>query len=326
MVLESIGISNGGNVTYEFFSGKGGVGKTTLSVARAINLAENGERVLVISTDPAHSLSDSFNEDVKPEETKVRENLWAVEISPEKAVDDFEDKISEQEEMEEMGLLGDGMEGLGDVTSTTPGIDEMAAFNKFIEYMQKEDYDRIIFDTAPTGHTLRFLSLPDVMESWVGKMLKIRKKLSQFTGMFKGVMPFTEEENGKDEQDLEALESLKERIKDARDIMQDPERTEFWLVLIPEEMSLYEGERMLEELEEFGISCGRIIVNKLIPENPECEFCSAKREQQLSVMESIEDKFEDKEIRTLELYREEVRGYDLLQEVGKVLYEQSKDS
>lgn len=325
MVLEkvkNIGKGNAGT-KYEFFSGKGGVGKTTLSAARALYLSSQGNRVLIISTDPAHSLSDSFETEIEAEETELRENLYAVEISPDKAVSDFEEKVSEEPEM--MGgmdlLGGEDMGGIGDMTSMTPGIDEMAAFDKFIEYMHKDDYDFVIFDTAPTGHTLRFLSLPDVMESWLGKLLKIKRKMSQFTGMFKGFMPFTEEEEDGEEESFDALEDLKEKIKDARGIMQDSSKTRFWMLMIPEEMSLYEGERMLDELNKYDIICENIVVNKIIPENSDCEFCSSKRDQQMEVLSSIKGTMEDKDIRTLELHRKEIKGSELLKKVGLKLYE-----
>lgn len=322
MVLERVRKLGEEETRYEFFSGKGGVGKTTLSVARALYLANRDEKVLIISTDPAHSLSDSFEMEVKPEETRLKDNLYGVEISPEKAMEDFQEKVSE----EDMGMMGgmadfgEEMEGMGDLSSMTPGIDEMAAFDKFIQYMHKEEYDYIIFDTAPTGHTLRFLSLPDVMESWVGKLLRVKRRISEFTGMFKGVMPFTQEEDTKEESG-EALEALKEKIKEGRELMQDSERTTFWLVMIPEEMSLYEGRRMLEELSEYNIDCEKVIVNKLVPENQECEFCSAKREQQLEVLDSIEKEFKGKDIRTFELQKEEIKGFKLLKRVGEELYQ-----
>lgn len=325
MVLERVkGLGKSQGTEYEFFSGKGGVGKTTLSAARSLYLANQGNEVLVISTDPAHSLSDSFETEIGAEETKLAENLHAVEINPEKAVDDFEEKVSGESEevMGGMDMFEEGLEGMGDVTGMTPGVDEMAAFDKFMQYMRKGGYDHIIFDTAPTGHTLRFLSLPDVMESWVGKILKIKNRISQFTGMFKGAMPFTEEEE-KEEDGFEELEEMKEKIKEARNIMQDPEKTKFWLAMIPEEMSLYEGKRMLDQLEKYEISCNRIIVNKIVPENDECDFCSEKREQQLGVLDSIREEFEGKEILTLDLKKEEIKGFDLLRGIGKKLYEES---
>lgn len=322
MALNRIIPGNRSRTTYEFFSGKGGVGKTTLSAAHALYLAKQGKEVLIISTDPAHSLSDSFDMEIGPEETQVREGLEAVEISPEKAVEDFQEKVSgEPEMMAGMDMFGGGEgEDVGGLTSMTPGIDEMAAFDRFIQYMHCDDYDYIIFDTAPTGHALRFLSLPDVMESWVGKLLVFRKKMSKFTGMFKGFLPFTEDEKWEDNS-LEALENLKERIKEARSIMQDTKKTRFWLVLIPEEMSLFEGKRMVNQLEKYGIECGKVIVNKITPENEGCTFCSKKRRQQLEVLEEIRKEYRDKEIRTLNLHEMEIRGFKLLEDVGSELYE-----
>jgi len=305
--------------SYEFFSGKGGVGKTTLSTARALFLAGQGNKVLVVSTDPAHSISDCLEMEVGSEETEVAENLFAVEIDPSDASDELEEKLSDKgEAMEDMPLMDTG---LGSLASSTPGSDEMVAFSRFMEYMHRDDYDYVIFDTAPTGHTLKFLSLPDVMESWVGKILSLKQKMSQFTDMFKGVMPFAGEEE-EQESGFEELKEMKEDIKEAREIMQDSERTKFWMVLIPEEMSLYEGERMMQDLDEYGIPCENLIVNKMIPPSENCDFCSAKRRKQLEVLDSIKEIFEDKDIRSLQLLEEELKGQDLLRDVSKDLYQE----
>lgn len=326
MVLDKLSISDSDRTKYEFFSGKGGVGKTTLAASRVLHLSKQGKKVLVISTDPAHSLSDSFEEEIGPDETHLRENLWAVEIGPERAVEEFRDKISREDVMGEMGLGGmDGLLGGGEeedtenLASMTPGIDEMAAFDRFMDYMHREDYDHVVFDTAPTGHTLRFLSLPDVMESWVGKLIRIKSKISKLTGAFKGFMPFAEEEK-ESENRTEVLEELKKRIKDARDILQDGERTRFWLVMLPQEMSLYETERTVDQLEGYGIGVEDLIVNQILPENKDCGFCTNKRRRQLEVLEKTRDRFPDMELKRLRSFREEVKGYRLLGKVGERVY------
>ncbi|MBN2042544.1 MAG: ArsA family ATPase, partial [Candidatus Aenigmarchaeota archaeon] len=157
--------------TYHFFSGKGGVGKTSVSAATALHFSRNGKKTLIISTDPAHSLSDSFETKIGGEVKELRKNLFAVEIDPKKAMQEYKERLMPK--IENMGMLkGLGLDDTFDIAGMTPGIDEIAAFDKFLQYMQSKDYDIIVFDTAPTGHTLRFLSLPDVLDSWVGKMIK----------------------------------------------------------------------------------------------------------------------------------------------------------
>ncbi|RLJ01446.1 MAG: arsenic-transporting ATPase [Candidatus Aenigmatarchaeota archaeon] len=299
---------------YEFFGGKGGVGKTTMAAARALWLSKKGYKVLIISTDPAHSLSDSFEKRIDGEVKKIGKNLYGVEIDPEKAVQEYREKMSA--EMEQLEMLGLGEEM--DLASMTPGIDEMAAFDRFMRYMDDGDYDYVIFDTAPTGHTLRFLSLPEIMNSWIGKIIKIRMRFSQITGMFKKLLPFGDEEER--DTGLEILERMKERITRAREVMKDPQRTTFTMVMIPEEMSIFETERAMESLEDYSIPVKRIIVNQIIPENPHCEFCRTKRKQQMDRLKRIKKSFKDKEILEAQMFEHEIKGMKSLERLGRLLY------
>jgi arsenite-transporting ATPase len=300
---------------FEFFGGKGGVGKTTMAAARALWLADNGKKVLVISTDPAHSLSDSFEKKIGGKIKELEKNLYAVEIDPKEAVKDYKEKIS-MDQLEQLQNFGIGGEEF-DLAAMTPGIDEMAAFDKFIQYMDEKDYDYIIFDTAPTGHTLRFLSLPDVMEGWVGRVIRIRAKFSQITDAFKKLLPFTEP---KEDQSLKVLEELKEKIRQAKEIMADKNRTHFNIVMIPEEMSIFESERAMESLKEYNLPIRNVLVNQIIPKNPDCDFCSTKRKQQMERLGEIKNKFSDKNILEIPMFKHEVKGMNKLRKLGEILY------
>lgn len=209
MAIKDLIKMNNKKTNFIFVGGKGGVGKTTISAATALWMAKSGKKTLIISTDPAHSLSDSFGMKIGHVPTKIIENLYAVEIDPEKAVEEYKEKLKSQMDMTQgMGL--DLLEEEMDLASMSPGIDEAAAFDQFIRYMTTNEYDVVIFDTAPTGHTLRLLSFPDIMDSWVGKMIKLRKQLQAMTKMFKKILPFTSDENDEDKA-LENLEKTKNR-------------------------------------------------------------------------------------------------------------------
>jgi len=301
------------------FGGKGGVGKTSIAAASALLFSESGKKTLIISTDPAHSLSDSFETKIGGEVRKLRKNLFAVEIDPKKAMAEYKEKIAPQ--MEKMDFLkGLGLEDTFDFAGNTPGIDEMAAFDKFLQYMQSKDYDVIVFDTAPTGHTLRFLSLPDVLDSWVGKMINLRMKFSGVINTFKKILPFGEPDKDENKMGTEQLEVMKSRIEEARKVLGDRERTHFNIVTIPEAMSIYESERSLSILKEYNIPVETIVVNQLIPENKKCPFCTGKRKIQQERMKEIREKFKTYEIRKIPLYREEVKGFGMLEKVGKELH------
>lgn len=300
------------------YAGKGGVGKTSMAAAAAVRLSDKGSKVLIISTDPAHSLSDSFETPIGGKEKQVSKNLFAVEIDPKLAMSEYKEKIMPKIE----GM--DALKGLGlgdtfDMMGMTPGIDEIAAIDKFLHYMQSADYDAVIFDTAPTGHTLRFLSLPDVLDSWVGKMIMLRMRFAGVTNLVKKILPFSKEDE-KPDNSLDKLNEMKARVGEAKKILTNPDKTHYNMVMIPEEMSILESERSLEILQEYGIPVDSVIVNQIIPVNAKCKFCSEKRKQQLERLKSIRQRFKRFPIREVPLFKEEVKGKTILEKVGKEIF------
>lgn len=307
------------DTVYYFFSGKGGVGKTSIAAATALWFSQKvKKKVLIISIDPAHSLSDSFETDIGGEVKKLKKNLFAVEIDPKKAMQEYKERFMPKIEKSEF-LKGLGLDGIFDIAGMTPGIDEIAAFDRFLQYMQNRDYDVIIFDTAPTGHALRFLSLPDVLDSWVGKLIKMRMRFAGLANLVKKVLPFGESEE-KPGTGTEQLDAMKKRIKEAKEILSNPEKTYYSMILIAEELAILESERSLKVLKEYGIPVKTIIVNELIPENPKCDFCTEKRKLQQERLKTIIKKFTRFKIMKLPLYKEEIKGFDMLDRVGKELY------
>jgi len=317
MVLNKI-LSKEKKTQYFFFSGKGGVGKTSMAAATALHFSKDGKKVLVISTDPAHSLADSFDKKIGGEVQKLDKNLYAVEIDPKKAMAEYKSKIMPQIDKIDM-LKGIGLGDMFDMADSAPGIDEVAAFDKFLQYMNSKEYDIIVFDTAPTGHALRFLSLPDVLDSWVGKMIKIRMKFSGMANMIKRILPFGESDDAP-QLGTEQMEEMKKRIEQAKQILTNPVRTHYNIVTIPEQMAIVESERCIRALGEYGIPVETLIVNQLIPNNSKCAFCTEKRDSQQKRLKEIEDSFTKHEIKTMEMFKEEVRGFRMLERVGKALY------
>lgn len=315
MVLKDL-IKGKRDPVYYFFSGKGGVGKTSVAAATALKYSRENKKVLIISVDPAHSLSDSFQKEIGPEIKELAKNLYAVEIDPAKAVEEYKDKMAPQLEKME-ALKGMGLEGMLDVAGMTPGIDEVAAFDKFLQYMHDDSFDIIIFDTAPTGHALRFLSLPDVLNSWVGKIIKIRMQFSGVIGMFKKILPFGDDEDGDSKMGMEYLDIMKKRVEEAKVLLTDPKRTHYNIVLIPEAMSILESERSLTVLDEYKIPVDTIVVNQIIPENSDCKFCTEKRSTQLERINTIKKKFSKFNIVQLNLMEHEVTGFEALDKVSK---------
>ena len=319
-----LGIKREREPVYYFFSGKGGVGKTSMSAATALHFARKGKKVLLISTDPAHSLSDSFETEIGSDVKAIEKNLFAVEIDPQKAMQEYKEKFMPQIGKIE-ALKGLGLDETFDFAGMTPGIDELAAFDKFMHYMEKKEYDVIVFDTAPTGHALRFLSLPDVLDSWVGKMISFRMKFSGITNIVKKILPFgNPEEEG--DMGLKKLDEMKDRIRHAKMVLSDPKKTHYNIVMIAEDMSIAESKRSLKILNEYNISVDTVIVNQLIQECTQCPFCTERRKSQQKRLERIVSEFGQLNILKAPMLREEVHGKNTLLVVGEYLYGNKQSS
>ncbi|RAP49192.1 MAG: arsenic-transporting ATPase [Methanosphaera sp. rholeuAM74] len=316
MSVKDLVTFNKKNTTFIFIGGKGGVGKTTISAATALWCARMNKKTLIISTDPAHSLGDSFDRIIKHVPTPITQNLEAIEIDPDKAMEEYKDRMeSQQKYSDALSMFSDQM----DMMSSSPGIDEVASFEKFMEYMTSDEYDVVIFDTAPTGHTLRLLSFPEMMDSWMGKMIKTRKALGSAAQKLKNIMPFM----GSDEDEFESmaeLEETKKRIIEARSVLTDSDRTSFKTVLIPEEMSIYESSRAMDALHKCDMYTDGIIVNKVQPDNEHCEFCKARYDVQQKRLDTIHEIFSEQIIAEIPLQAHEVRGIDQLYEICDLLY------
>jgi len=321
MVFKDLFKFKKGETTFVFIGGKGGVGKTSISAATAIWMAKQGKKTLIVSTDPAHSLSDSLEAPIGHNPTLIMSNLYAVEIDPEIAM------AQQQAELESRKSLATGEEAMGldmlgdqlDLASSAPGADEAAAFEVFLQVMTTNEYDVVIFDTAPTGHTLRFLSFPDLMDSWVGKMINVKTKLGSLANSFKNLIPFMGEDD--DVQSTAELEETKRKINEAKKIMSNPERTTFKMVVIPEEMSIYESDRAMEALAKNHMIVDGVVVNQLMPDIDNCDFCQARHKIQQKRMALIRQKFSHQTIAEIPLFKEEVKGINKLEELAGILYE-----
>ena len=311
------------------FGGKGGVGKTSCAASSAIWAAEHGRNTLIISTDPAHSLGDSLGVELLPgvaTPIKGIENLTALEINPKANMEEFKG-LTTVNPMAEMGMSGlmEDLPMFGDLeeltSSTPPGIDEALAFGKILEFIETEhDYDLVIFDTAPTGHTLRFLSLPETLSGWIGKLIKMRLKIGNMLGAFKRL--FSREEKD-EENSLEVLKKLNNAILNAKDDLTNPIKNSFVIVMIPEEMAITETGRLLNELIKNSIPTSNIVVNQVYQDESElCDFCRARRKMQQKNLGKIQEIFGkklNKNLIEIPLFREEIREYDSLKELGQYL-------
>ena len=321
------------NLKMVMFGGKGGVGKTSCAASAAIWAAEHGRNTLIISTDPAHSLGDSLGIELAPGvPTPIAgiDFLTALEINPKVNMADFQG-LTNINPMEEMGMSGlmENLPLFGDMeeltSMTPPGIDEALAFGKILEFVETDhDYDLIVFDTAPTGHTLRFLSLPETLSGWIGKLIKMRVKIGNMFGAVKRM--FSREEK-KEDNSLEVLERLNNSIINAREDLTNPIKNSFIIVMIPEEMAITETGRLLNELVKNNIPVSNIVVNQVYQDATElCEFCKARRKMQGKNLVKINEIFREnlhKNLIEVPLFKEEIREYNKLKEMGHFLIDRS---
>ena len=274
------------------FGGKGGVGKTTAAAAYALALAKAKpkEKLLVFSTDPAHSLSDSFDEEIGESKKAVAglKNLDGMEIDPGKWFEELKQRYrSWTDELFDSLSGGSRMEIKFDreamrelVELTPPGIDEIAALGTISDLLDLERYHTLILDTAPTGHLIRFLELPQVALSWIRTFMKLLLK-------YKDVM--------RANQVAEELVALSKSIKRVLALLTDPERCEFVGVAIPERMSLEETADLAKSLEKLNVPLNKLLINGLVPENA-CRFCRSRRKMQEQVIAEFRKKFRRRSI------------------------------
>ncbi|XP_038893014.1 ATPase GET3B-like [Benincasa hispida] len=322
---------------YYLLGGKGGVGKTSSAAALAVKFANSGHPTLVVSTDPAHSLSDSFAQDLTGGTLVPVEGpdspLFALEINPEKAREEFRSTAQKnggtgvKDFMDGMGLgmLVDqlGELKLGELLDTPPpGLDEAIAIAKVIQFLESPEYNmftRIVFDTAPTGHTLRLLSLPDFLDASIGKILKLRQKIASATSAIKSV--FGQEEKRQDAADK--LERLRERMVKVRELFRDKESTEFVIVTIPTVMAVNESSRLHASLKKESVPVKRLIVNQILPPSAsDCKFCAMKRKDQLRALDLIRNDPELSSLLVIEapLVDVEIRGVPALKFLGDIIW------
>lgn len=297
------------------FGGKGGVGKTTCASCAGLYLAKNGKNTLLVSTDPAHSLSDSLGREIGSEIKQIKgvDGLSAMEISAEKALSKF--KIEYDVEIRRLFdtstyLDQDDIDSI--LALPIPGIDEVMGFKTIVDLIEEGKFDKYIVDTAPTGHALRLLTLPELLDDWIKVMAKMRWKyrymVERFAGKYKP-----------DEAD-DFLLSMKKTVKRIENLLKDQQRCEFIVITIPESMAILETERLINNLSKYGINVRKLVINNVL-ESTGCGFCRERKKEQEKYINQIRGKFSNLKITITPLQSKEVKGMDALENFKELLFQ-----
>ncbi|MEI7750837.1 MAG: ArsA family ATPase [Candidatus Omnitrophota bacterium] len=296
------------------FGGKGGVGKTTCASCAGLFLAKEGFKTLVISTDPAHSVSDSLGQKIGDEikEIKGVKNLSALEVNASKALSQFKKKYEtqimkifdtstylDQEDIDSIFAL------------PIPGIDEVMGFNTIVDLIEDAKFDKYIVDTAPTGHALRLLTLPGLLDEWIKVLAKMRWKYRYMVETFSGKY--------KPDQGDDFLVEMKKTVKRIEGLLKDQKRCEFVAVTIPEDMAIAETERLVGDLEGYGIKVKQLVVNNVL-ESRDCDFCRERSDAQGDYIKQIGKKFGSLKATIIPLQPREVKGVEALEKLRKSLF------
>jgi len=279
-----------------FFAGKGGVGKTVASCITAVWLARHGHKTLLLTTDPAAHLGDVLDSPVGDDVAPVsgQSNLWAVKIDPKAAAETY--KVRILEDARRRGRPEKAIEVMEEELNS-PCTEEMAAFDKFIEYASQDGWQAVVFDTAPTGHTLRLLELP---VDW-SKQLDVKIFASVDT--------------------TAADEVAKQRFGKVIEMMGDPEQSTFAFVMYPEATPILEAWRAAQELGTVGIHPGLVVANMVIPpEQADTPFTRARRAMQERYLVEIAERFRVP-LAQIPLLPQEIKGLEMLAELGEQIYQ-----
>lgn len=320
-----------------FVGGKGGVGKTTVAGAVALHLAESGRRVLVVSTDPAHSLGDVFKEDIGDNRVALAPNLQGLELDPDAQLDRYLADVKRSMRLMVQPSMYHEVDRQVELARSSPGAEEAALLERVAELMTAEpaEHDVVVFDTAPTGQTLRLLSLPEIMAAWTDGLLRHRERSDEMSGALARVAAprrqgddlshfdqHNEAEAG-DNRFAGIRDKLLERRRifgKARRVLLDRDATAFVLVLIPERLPVLETRRAVEALERFHIPVAGLVVNRVLPEGPLGPFLEERREQERTYLRLIRERLGGLPQIQVPLFARDVGGLDALREVARYLF------
>ena len=317
--------------------GKGGVGKTTTSSALAVLASQRDKKVLLVSTDPAHSLSDAFNRPIGDNITRLAPNLDGLELDPDREVEQHLAKVSAQLKRFTRPEMYSEIERQMRLTRQSPGAQEAAMLERMATVIEQglTDYDVVIFDTAPTGHTLRLLSLPEAMAAWTQGLLNANKRSEKLSDVLGHLTPKAGRDvdnplanpnehatAGMDDRNKAITETLLARqrlLQRTREILTDKRQSALLFVLTPEKLPILETGCAVQSLLQEKLPLAGLVVNRILPDSADGEFLAARRSQEKLHLAQIAQDFAKLPRYKVPLQATDIQGLAALQHMAGLL-------
>jgi len=311
---------------YIMFGGKGGLGKTTFSAALGHWLAERGHRVLVFSVDPQASLSDIFERDIFGKgPTEIMPNLWAQEVDADQRIRAYQDEIRKKIlDMYGMEKVPEEIDQYIESASAEPAMEESAIFDQVVDIIVEGNYDYYIYDLVPLGHALYYLSMASIYDEWINKITALREQMREHDRV---ASVMRRDRELPEDEILNELQYIKQRINAASGILTDRERTAFFFVLVPEEMAILDTQKAATLFQRYNVPlCGyvlnRVVPRELLNQNIP-QFLRRRIEMQDRCLERIGREFGAEVLARVPEMERDITGLEMISKVaGALLGEQ----
>lgn len=305
------------------FGGKGGLGKTTFSAATAYYLSKQGHRVLVFSVDPQASLSDIFERDIFGKgAVEIVPNLYAQEIDADRRIKEYQEEIRQKIiSMYGRAKIPDEIESYIQAAAAEPAMEESAIFDAVVDIVVKGGYDYYIYDLVPLGHALYYLSMASVYDTWIDKITHLREEMREYDQV---VAIAKREKEPEEDQILNELLYIKERINKSSQILTDREKTAFFFVLVAEEMIIRDTQQAARLFAKFDVPLSGYIVNRVIPSDLKTQEIPAylrnRMEMQDKYMGVIQNTFGQEVLAYVPEMERDITGLPMIEKMARAMF------
>jgi len=313
------------NRRYIMYGGKGGLGKTTFSAATAYYLAKKGKKVLVFSVDPQASLSDIFERDIFGKgNIEIMQNLFACEVDADRRIQDYQEEIRQKIiDMYGMKKIPEEIESYIKASSAEPAMEESAIFDAVVDIVVKGDFDYYIYDLVPLGHALYYLSMAAIYDAWLEKITGLREQMREYD---RAISTMKREKTTEEDEIYNELMYIKDRIGMSSKIMTDTEKTAFFFVVNPEEMTIVDTEKAAQLFAKYNVPLAGYVVNRVIDRNLLKEnipvYLRNRIDMQAKALDTIDQKFGSSVLSMVPEFDSEIKGLDSIKPLAEVMFEE----